>query len=195
MDKRRTQILSAAEKIFAEKGYHAANIATIASKLRMGHGTFYRYFRNKLDIFNHVIEEVIQRIAKVVASEDPSATNTVSEYRAQVERLGGKLFTLFMEDPYLSKLIFYEALGIDESLNRKIQNAMDLFGEFTERYLRNGKEKGFLKSGLDTKTTALALNAIIFEAVRRIAVSADRPRAAQEWMRAVIPLMFEGVAA
>ena len=188
-------VLAAAYEVFARKGYHATSIADIAAALEIGHGTFYRYFRNKLDIFAHVVEDVIDRIGEVVRAEDPSATSTLEEYRAQIERIGERLLDLLVREESLSKLLFYEVLGIDGRLDERVQEAMELFGRMTERYLVNGRDKGFLRADLDTRVTALAINAMIFEAGRRVLRSIDRERAKAAWLRAVTGLLIDGLAA
>lgn len=188
------EIVGAAQDLFAKKGYHATNIADIAQRLEMGHGTFYRYFRNKLDIFDRVIDVVIQKVSESLSGEDPHATHSAAEYRAQVIRIGNRLMDLFMSDVRLSKLIFYEALGIDDEINRKVQDAMDAMGRLTELYLINGRDKGFLRPDLDTRITALAINAMILEAAKRIVHAPDPKVIATEWTRAVVALMFDGIA-
>ena len=45
LEQKRKDILAASVQVFAEKGFHAAGIADIAQKLGIGHGTFYRYFK------------------------------------------------------------------------------------------------------------------------------------------------------
>ena len=47
----RADILQAAFIEFSDRGYHQTAIADIAQRLGIGHGTFYRYFDNKRDIF------------------------------------------------------------------------------------------------------------------------------------------------
>ena len=187
---RHGEILSAAYKVFAEKGYHQTGIADIATELGIGHGTFYRYFKNKLDIFEHVVELVIQKIGGVVALENPQATDNIQEYKEQSERIGNRLFDLFTQDEHLSQLLFYEALGITPELNKKLQTAMDTFAQLTELYLTNGVSKGFLAPELDTAVTARAINTMIFEGIRQAASGQDRSEA---WLTAVLKLMFEGV--
>lgn len=190
---RRRQILEAAYRVFAQKGYQAASIADIAGELGIGHGTFYRYFDNKLDIFRHVIEEVVQRIGAVVMSEDPESTATLGEYREQVHRLGRSLYELFIADPQLAQLLFYEAFGIDTEIDRRVRAAMDIMGGYTERYLHNGVSKGFLRADLDTATTAFAINAMIFEGARRVMRADDRAGLSKKWTEAVADLMLEGM--
>src|SRR4051794_31577342 len=93
---RRRQILDAASKVFAELGYHNAGIADIAREVGAGHGTFYRYFANKRDILAHVLTYAGERILEALSREDPAASGTAVEYRAQVERIGHALFDLFL---------------------------------------------------------------------------------------------------
>jgi len=190
---RRLQIIRAAEKVFAEKGYHKANIADIAGELKIGHGTFYRYFKNKREIFDTVINEITQRVYVVVSDEDPESTNSLEEYIHQVRRIGDKLFALFVDDPNIARLLFYESWGLDEEMHEKVWRMMETFGLYTELYLVNGKKKKFLREDLETRATALAINAIIFEAARRISKSNDREAEKSEWIQAVISLMFFGI--
>src|SRR6266480_4336983 len=91
---KRDVILRAAGKVIAERGYHATGIADIARELGAGHGTFYRYFKNKEDIARSLLSRGLGRIMAALADEDPGAATTVAEYRAQVRRIGNTLFDL-----------------------------------------------------------------------------------------------------
>lgn len=61
---RRNQILDAAAKAFAEKGFHATTIKDIAREAGLADGTIYIYFANKhallLDIFERMRESILQ---------------------------------------------------------------------------------------------------------------------------------------
>ena len=50
-NKKRTDILQAAMRIFARAGYHRAKMESIAAEARIGKGTVYEYFRSKTDLF------------------------------------------------------------------------------------------------------------------------------------------------
>src|SRR3954449_507906 len=101
---RREAILDAAHNVFARKGYAAAGIADLAGELGIGHGTVYRYFDNKRDVAAAVLDRALSRIADVVAAEDPTATEDLPAYRAQVERIGQRLYGLFAADRSLGRL-------------------------------------------------------------------------------------------
>ncbi|MCA8922831.1 MAG: TetR/AcrR family transcriptional regulator [Planctomycetes bacterium] len=194
VEQRREEIVQAAYEVFAERGYHSSGIAQIAERLGIGHGTFYRYFQNKLDIFAHVIDRAMTQIAEIVVAEDPDGSDTLEAYRAQVERISDRLFELFRRDAALPQLLFVEALGIDEQISSKVQLALDLAVHYTERYLQNGQAKGFLRPDLDTAVVAQAINAMTFEGARRVVRAEDPPAACAQWKRAVTQLMFEGLA-
>ena len=61
---RRNQILDAAAKVFAEKGFHPTTIKDIAVEAGIAHGTIYNYFENKtallLGIFDRMKASIIQ---------------------------------------------------------------------------------------------------------------------------------------
>lgn len=57
---RRSEILSAAIPLFAEKGYENTTIDDIAEKAEFGKGTIYNYFGSKEDIYWGILEEIFQ---------------------------------------------------------------------------------------------------------------------------------------
>lgn len=56
---RRMSILSAAEKIFAEKGFHTATMDEIAQASKLAKGTLYLYFNSKDDLLFSILEQRI----------------------------------------------------------------------------------------------------------------------------------------
>ena len=189
---RRDEILDAAERVFAEKGYHEAGIADIAADLGIGHGTFYRYFRNKHDIAATVLERVVARVAEAGLVEDPEASTTVEEYRAQTVRMLERMFGLIDEDPMLMRFFHAQSLVVDAE---RMYAALDAYAQFSERFLTNGVRRGFLRADLDVKVTAQALIGIIFEGTRRALRAPQPTEMRQRWIDAGTALMFDGVAA
>jgi len=55
-EKTRVDLLAAAERVIAAKGYHETRIADIASEADVGLGTFYLHFKTKNEIFIELIE-------------------------------------------------------------------------------------------------------------------------------------------
>jgi AcrR family transcriptional regulator len=188
---RRDEILDAAERVFAEKGYHETGIADIAADLGIGHGTFYRYFRNKHDIAANVLERVIARIAAAGLEEDPEASTTLDEYRDQTARILERMFDLIDDHPMVMRFFHSQSLVVDAE---RLAAALDGYASFTERFLENGVRRGFLRPDLDAEITAQALIGVIFEGTRRALRSAHPDELRRRWIDAGTALMFDGVA-
>ena len=189
---RRDEILDAAERVFAEKGYHEAGIADIAAELGIGHGTFYRYFSNKHDIAATVLERVVARIAEAGLQEDPEASTTLEEYREQTVRILERMFDLIDEQPVVMRFFHVESLVVDPD---RLYAALDAYAQFTERFLSNGVRRGFLRADLDVEVTAQALNALIFEGTRRAVMAPQPTDMRRRWIAAGTALMYDGIAA
>ena len=56
-DARRTDMMQAAVRVFAEKGYYAATVRDIVAAANVSVGTFYFYFPDKETLFVHLYEE------------------------------------------------------------------------------------------------------------------------------------------
>jgi AcrR family transcriptional regulator len=192
---RREAILDAAHAIFARKGYSATGIADVAGELGIGHGTVYRYFDNKRDVAAAVLDRALARIAAVVTAEDPAATEHLDGYRAQVERIGHRLYELFAADRALGRLVFFDLGAVDDDLRERLHAAHELFAAYTAAYLRNGVDKGFLRHDLDVETTARLINGMIFEGAAQVARTEDPRPLRERWIRAVVVLMFDGMSA
>jgi AcrR family transcriptional regulator len=54
---RRAQVLKAAQQVFAERGFHAANVADVAATAGVSQGTVYHYFDSKEELLMAVYEE------------------------------------------------------------------------------------------------------------------------------------------
>ena len=194
-DIRRREVLDAAYKVFAEKGYHNAGMADIAREMGVGHGTVYRYFSSKLDLATAVLEELIVKITEVVVAEPPESITTLDEYRDCLGRIGERFYSLLEENAEIHRWLFYEALSIDETVTAKINAAFDLFAGYTELYLRNGIKRGFLRPDIHTRETSLAINAMLFEAARRLPMADVIDTDSRElWSDTIVGLILDGLA-
>lgn len=76
VDARRSQILDAAVKVFASKGFHQATIREIAKKAKIADGTIYLYFKNKGDLVLAILNRINEselRALHLGQGLDPSA--------------------------------------------------------------------------------------------------------------------------
>ncbi|WP_174189904.1 TetR/AcrR family transcriptional regulator [Nocardia barduliensis] len=162
----RQEIIDTAFICFAEKGYHATGIADIAGHLGIGHGTFYRYFSNKRDIIDHVIDDLAARIIAALGTENaPDAAATLDEYRAQIDRIGVALTEILLADRRVAQLLLFHATGIDDELTQRLYGLLDTADALTAGYLDHGVELGYLRADLDTRNTARAVTGMLIAGI------------------------------
>ncbi len=66
---RRGEILSAAEKVFAAKGFFSTTMSDIAREAEFGTGSLYKYFKSKEDLYFTLIDEKVKEINGPVKAE------------------------------------------------------------------------------------------------------------------------------
>jgi AcrR family transcriptional regulator len=190
---KRQLILEAASRVFAQRGYHAAGIADIAKELGAGHGTFYRYFKNKEDIARALIEETLRQILRALQDEDPGAPKTLDEYRAQVRRIGHKLFDLTLAEPQLCRVLFYDAIAVSRGDAGYVHQAMEAAAEYTAQFIRNGQSRGFLRDDIDAQVGGFAINGMILAGAARM-LHVTEPLAMRDpWINVIESLIFDGL--
>lgn len=194
-ESKRQLILDEALTVFARKGYHGANIADIAQRLGMGHGTFYRYFLNKHDLFVGVLDVVLARVAGAMIGLPPMGSNSLEEYRQQIQAIGRAFIALYREDARFGELLLFEASIVDEAVRDRVHQHVELIVAFIAEYLRNGVSKGFLRKDLDVMTAARAVNAMMMEACRSTVRAKDMAVAGETWITTVSGIMLDGMRA
>jgi AcrR family transcriptional regulator len=192
----RAEIVDAAFAEFSERGYHQTGIADIAKRLGIGHGTFYRYFRNKRDILEHVVDSLVARLEAALSAENaPDVPTTLDEYRRQAERIGDAIGEIFAADPRAARMLLFESTSIDPELTDRVLGMFDLAGETAAEYLRNGVRRGYMRADLDIANTADAITGMVVAAVIRALRSGPEADARRSSQEAIVRLLMEGAMA
>src|SRR5262245_24095294 len=61
---RRRELLDAAVRVFARKGFHASRVGDIAEEASVAHGLLYHYFRSKDEVLETIFREAWERLAR-----------------------------------------------------------------------------------------------------------------------------------
>src|SRR3954452_14803483 len=60
---RRTELVEAAVRVFARKGFHGSRVGDIAEEAGVAHGLLYHYFRSKDEVLETIFRDAWQRFA------------------------------------------------------------------------------------------------------------------------------------
>lgn len=80
-DERREQILSAALRAFARRGFAATKISDIVERAGMSHGLVYHYFKSKEEIFYVLLERAMQTSVQSVAGAESLSLSPIEKVR------------------------------------------------------------------------------------------------------------------
>jgi len=80
----REEILSAAEKVFAAKGFFPTTMSDIARKAEFGTGTLYKYFKSKEELYFTLIDEKVEEINRLVKAELSQKISAVERIKKAV---------------------------------------------------------------------------------------------------------------
>jgi AcrR family transcriptional regulator len=115
---RRTAVLAAAQRIFAEKGYSGTSIDDIIEAADIARGTFYLYFESKRAIFDELLDELFTTLQSQVKRIEvgPGALPPVEQMDATVDRVMQTL----LENREMARILLREAVGIDDEFDAKL---------------------------------------------------------------------------
>jgi len=112
----RQRILSAAEHLFAERGYSDTSIDAVAEAVDMHQPGIYYYFSSKQALYEEVVREAIvsldDRIKALLVSSDPPEERLLASVTAWVD--------LLAERPTLAHLILHESAKTSSSATARI---------------------------------------------------------------------------
>jgi len=149
---RREQILSAATRVFAAKGYHRASVSDIIKAAGIARGTFYLYFDGKREIFAELVDVLTVRLLNCMKRVDLSAGSLPwpDQIRANMVRIA----TILIDDRELTQILYNHAMGLDEDFDKKIREFYQTITRQTEGALVLGQEMGLVRKEVDPRMAA-----------------------------------------
>jgi AcrR family transcriptional regulator len=157
---RRTEILDAAVKIFAAKGFHNASVAEIAAASGFAIGTLYHFFKSKEQLFAAMLTEKLGMMytgIRMAVEEEADIFRKIEllvDFHFRYVEDNAEFCSIFVRGDYLSL-----SEGSAE-VSKRMRSDYALHVLFIEELMREGIRKGILKE-MDPPLMAAALMGII----------------------------------
>lgn len=138
-DQRRDQILAAAKRVFAKKGFPQATIGEVAKAAGLAYGSVYWYFDSKDELFQALMRreeaELREHIAGVLeaTSGDGETTFRVA-VRATLE--------FFEADRAAVQLLFRDSVGLGGGFGKQLAGIYESFVDDVEAMIRDSQSAG-----------------------------------------------------
>lgn len=151
-EQRRRQLLAAATRVFARRGFHGATTKAIAREAGVAEALIYRYFPSKDALFATAVERTAGRLVEGLErildhhGDDPASalSAALAFFRDKLER-----------NPELSRMIFLVSAELDDPELRRIylphqERALDAL----VRTIRRWQERGLVQDTLPARAAA-----------------------------------------
>jgi AcrR family transcriptional regulator len=147
-EERRRQILHAAVRVFALKGYHACRVSDIATEAGVAYGLVYHYYGSKDALLEAIFEgtwgAMLATISSVEQLDEPAGE--------QIRKVTEIVLRTWKRDPDLVRVLVREVTR-SAQLERE-SDAIDLAFRALQRIIERGQEDGELRTDLDSRLAA-----------------------------------------
>lgn len=152
---RHAEILEAARKVFARKGYARSSVEDIARAARMGKGTLYLYYPSKYEIYKEALRRGMAALCDELERKTAGARTSEGKIRAFIAaKLGW-----FEENPELFKIYhseFAEAMCRPGAMHREFDHYHARQMKLLTDTLRKGiREKQVRKLPVEAAASAI----------------------------------------
>ena len=155
-DKRR-QLLDAAVRVFARKGFHASRVGDIAEEAGVAHGLLYHYFKSK----DQVLEAVFHENWSVLVARIESVEETDESAADQIRHIAAIVLRTWLHLPDVVRVVIQE-FGRSPELAERIGELTRPI-EVLQRVIARGVERGEFRADIDPAFAATVVYGSIDE--------------------------------
>jgi len=189
---RTSEILEAARKVFAKKGFHDATVDDIANAAGVAKGTVYLYYRSKQEVYLAALKFGIAQMYSALVEEVRQVSTTEEKLRALI---AAKL-AYFEENRDFFKIYYFELGKIPTHPGTIDSEFKSLYldqARLVESILKEGSRKKAIRN-LRTDQAAFAISDIIRGVVTQRVLGWTKSKISQD-VEFIFDLIWKGIAA
>jgi AcrR family transcriptional regulator len=173
---RQRQILSCAKRVFAQRGFHAANVSHICAAAGIGRGTLYLYFTSKHAVLTAILRETLERVRALMEFQSgqlvswlrPEELTRTQVMRFTARQLRHILGVVFDDDDTI-RILLREAVGLDVEIEKLLGDIDETLIAIVEHDIRRAQAHGVVRE-LDARMVAT----MMVGGVEKLALAAMR---------------------
>jgi TetR/AcrR family fatty acid metabolism transcriptional regulator len=147
---RRAELLEAAVRVFAAKGFHASRVGDIANEAGVAHGLLYHYFRSK----EEVLETIFRETWSVLVRETERIEGSGVAFREQLRRFARIYLGSWLVTPELVTVLVRE-VGRSPEVGERVDEIRGLFLALS-RMVDSARERGEVREDVEVGFAATA---------------------------------------
>lgn len=189
---RRKEIMDAAVKFFAEKGYYSTTLEEIAGTAEFGKGTLYNYFQGKEEIYRAIIDDVVETNETIIKNADENSKGCI-EF---IENYTRDLFNYCLSNKHAVLLFIREIARLDkhsQEINHQelLQKHSKIKDQFAKRIENGVKAKEIRK--FDASKLVILYNHMIFPYINYLIICPRPDTNEGEEVSFILSVLFDGI--
>jgi len=148
-EERRRQILNAAVRAFAKKGYHASRVSDIAEEAGVAYGLVYHYFESK----DAVLEAVFREMWGMMVAAINAMESLEESPREQLRKFCAIVLRTWRDYPDVVRVLVREVARSGDQLQREVEEIALAFVAL-ERIVERGQQKGEFRADISPRLAA-----------------------------------------
>jgi len=190
VEEKRRQILDAAVRVFAHKGFHTSRVGDIAEEAGVAHGLLYHYFESKDQLLETVFHEnwgvLLDRIRAVEETDEPATE--------QLRHVALILLRTWRHEPDVVRVVVREIARSPEVQERigELVEPVDSIRRIVERGQAQGEFRAEIDAALAASIFYGAIDAILSGWVLDTRPDGDAEMAAAE--HTLVDVVVRGLA-
>ncbi|MCI0424730.1 MAG: TetR/AcrR family transcriptional regulator [Actinobacteria bacterium] len=150
---RRRDVIEAAGRLFAERGYHGTSMRDLGRELGLLGSSLYSHVESKQDLLVEVVEEGARLFEESAAGALATTGAAVDRLRALIDGHVG----VILDNLDVARTFLNEARVLDPGHRARVLGARDHYEEAFRSVIRQGVEEGSFRSDTDPKTVTILL--------------------------------------
>jgi len=145
-EERRRQILDAAVRAFAKKGYHASRVSDIAEEAGVAYGLVYHYFESK----DAVLESIFRDMWGMMVAAINAVEDVEESPREQLRKSCAIVLRTWRDYPDVVRVLVREVARSGEQLQREVEEISHAF-EALQRIVERGQAQNVFRDDISPR--------------------------------------------
>jgi AcrR family transcriptional regulator len=180
--------------LFSQKGFYCTSVEDIVREAGVGKGTFYRYFKNKEEIFVAILTKFLTEwgSSALIGVKNVKPEN----YLDYVIDVAHKSFQFFTKNYELSNLYSRIAPGLNEYVEPHLQAFEDLMLAYLIQDLKDAQEMGYIEKKMNVKLAANIISGAFFRVICYyflLKAEEREPENMDEFIESFVHIMFQSI--
>jgi TetR/AcrR family transcriptional regulator len=190
---RRQEILSAADKLFSQKGFKGTTTKELATKAGVHEAVLFRHFTSKRELYRETVELKLARNRPAALEKMEKAAESRDDH-AFFEALALGLLTRFEEDPSIPRMILHSALDGHEPPKITAERQLRVEQPTLEYISKRMRDGAFRK--VDPHHAVYAFGAMLFGYIVRqqiLGMNEHRKHARKKVAKDFVTIFLDGL--